>query len=128
MKWRSSIAWIPEGTTVSQNRLGYWLPKPWDNRNGRTTLVGDAAHPMPPHRGQGLNNCIADIAKLMEGLLAVKDGSMKLKEAVDEYEEEMIPRAAQEVMASLGNARAILHFDTFMNSPLMKQGLSAGKS
>lgn len=82
---------------------------------------------MPPHRGQGLNNCIADVAKLMEGLIAVEEGSMTLKEALDEYEKEMIPRAAQEVMASKGNAMAILSFETFMNSPLIKQGLAAGK-
>jgi 2-polyprenyl-6-methoxyphenol hydroxylase-like FAD-dependent oxidoreductase len=126
--WKSSILWIPDGTKVSQNGLGYWVPTPWDNRNGSMTLVGDAAHPMPPHRGQGLNNCIADVAKLMEHLIAVKEGKLTLKEAVDEYEKEMIPRAAQEVMASKGTALAILNFETFMSSPLMKQGLAAGKS
>ena len=81
---------------------------------------------MPPHRGQGLNNCIADVAKLMEGLIAVKEGNMTRKEALDEYEKELIPRAAQEVMASKGNAMAILNFERFMNSPLMKIGLAAG--
>jgi len=126
--WRSSVLWIPDDTKVSQNRLGYWAPILWDNRDGRTTLVGDAAHPMPPHRGQGLNNCIADVAKLVEGLVAVEEGKASLKEAVDEYEKEMIPRAAQEVMASKGNALAILSFEKFMSSPLMKQGLAAGKT
>jgi 2-polyprenyl-6-methoxyphenol hydroxylase-like FAD-dependent oxidoreductase len=82
---------------------------------------------MPPHRGQGLNNCIADVAKLVEGVVAAKDGGMTLKEALDHYEKEMIPRAAQEVMASKGNAMAILNFETFMNSPIMNQGLAAAK-
>ncbi len=128
MQWKSSIKWIPDDTKVSKNSLGYWAPKPWDNRDGRTTLIGDAAHPMTPHRGQGLNNCVSDVEKLMEGLIAVRDGNMTLKEAVDEYEKEMIPRAAQEVLASYGNSMAILNFDKFMDSPMMKQGLAAGKS
>lgn len=37
---------IPEGTKCWHNRLSYWIPEPWDNRNGTVTLVGDAAHPM----------------------------------------------------------------------------------
>lgn len=37
---------IPEGTKAWHNRLTYWPTQPWDNRNGRVTLAGDAAHPM----------------------------------------------------------------------------------
>ncbi len=28
------------------DRLGEWRTEPWDNRSGRVTLAGDAAHPM----------------------------------------------------------------------------------
>jgi 2-polyprenyl-6-methoxyphenol hydroxylase-like FAD-dependent oxidoreductase len=28
------------------DRLAEWRTEPWDNRNGRVTLAGDAAHPM----------------------------------------------------------------------------------
>src|SRR5436190_12245475 len=44
--FKSANLWIPEGTQLFANFLSYWLPIPWDNRNGRITLVGDAAHPM----------------------------------------------------------------------------------
>lgn len=44
--FRSANLWVPEGTTVTSNNLSYWIPVHWDNRNGRITLVGDAAHPM----------------------------------------------------------------------------------
>jgi len=44
--FKSANLWIPEGTKLFANFLGYWLPIPWDNRNGRITLVGNAAHPM----------------------------------------------------------------------------------
>lgn len=82
---------------------------------------------MPPHRGQALNHCIADVAKLIEGLTAVKEERMSLREALRGYEMEMIPRAAQEVLATKGDALAILSFETFMKSPIMKQGLAAVK-
>jgi hypothetical protein len=45
---RSSFMWIPEGTQVHKADISYWITEPWDNHQGRLTLVGDAAHPMPP--------------------------------------------------------------------------------
>lgn len=45
---RSSFKWIPEGTQVHKADISYWVTEPWDNHQGRLTLVGDAAHPMPP--------------------------------------------------------------------------------
>jgi hypothetical protein len=44
--FRSANLWIPEGTPIYENKLSYWNPIPWDDRNGRITLAGDAAHPM----------------------------------------------------------------------------------
>jgi len=32
--------------TLWCDRLAEWRTEPWDNRNGRVTLAGDAAHPM----------------------------------------------------------------------------------
>jgi 2-polyprenyl-6-methoxyphenol hydroxylase-like FAD-dependent oxidoreductase len=45
---RSSFMWIPDDTQVHKADISYWITEPWDNRDGRLTLVGDAAHPMPP--------------------------------------------------------------------------------
>jgi 2-polyprenyl-6-methoxyphenol hydroxylase-like FAD-dependent oxidoreductase len=44
--FREVFAGIPEGASVWHNRLSYWPTKKWDNRGGKITLVGDAAHPM----------------------------------------------------------------------------------
>lgn len=45
---RSAFTWIPDDTPVHKADISYWITQPWDNRGGRMTLVGDAAHPMPP--------------------------------------------------------------------------------
>lgn len=45
---RSAFLWLPEDTEVHKADISYWISRPWNNRGGRLTLVGDAAHPMPP--------------------------------------------------------------------------------
>lgn len=45
---RSAFLWMPDDTEVHKADISYWISQPWDNRHGRLTLVGDAAHPMPP--------------------------------------------------------------------------------
>ncbi|KAJ4413547.1 hypothetical protein N0V82_008485 [Gnomoniopsis sp. IMI 355080] len=44
--FRSLLHGIPAGTRAWHNRLSSWMPVPWDNRGGRVTLAGDAAHAM----------------------------------------------------------------------------------
>lgn len=59
---RSAFLWLPEDTEVHKADISYWITKPWNNHGGRMTLIGDAAHPMPPckstyvtyHRGAAL--------------------------------------------------------------------------
>jgi 2-polyprenyl-6-methoxyphenol hydroxylase-like FAD-dependent oxidoreductase len=45
---RSSFTWIPGDTQVHKADISYWVTQQWNNRDGRLTLIGDAAHPMPP--------------------------------------------------------------------------------
>ncbi|MCV7136166.1 FAD-dependent monooxygenase [Mycobacterium hodleri] len=61
--------------------------------NGRLTLLGDAAHPMLPHMGQGANQSIEDAV----ALAAVLDGvdSRELPDAVVRYESLRRDRAGQ---------------------------------
>ncbi|KAL8735854.1 MAG: hypothetical protein Q9181_002659 [Wetmoreana brouardii] len=88
---RSAFTWLPSDTEVHKADISYWISQPWNNRQGRLTLAGDAAHAMPPYRGQGLNHCICDVSHLLEGLKGVRDAHSSIAEAVDAYEEEMIP-------------------------------------
>jgi 2-polyprenyl-6-methoxyphenol hydroxylase-like FAD-dependent oxidoreductase len=44
--FRSANLWLPDDTVIYDNHMSYWKPVPWDSRNGRIILTGDAAHPM----------------------------------------------------------------------------------
>lgn len=55
--YKSAVEWIPEGTQAKAVQLRIWGPPEtgWDNRNGRVTLSGDAAHSMTFRKYHHLN-------------------------------------------------------------------------
>ncbi|MFC4121661.1 FAD-dependent oxidoreductase [Nonomuraea zeae] len=70
-------------------------------RPGPVTLLGDAAHLMPPTGGVGANTALQDAASLAGELLAAVRGGTSLVEAVAAYERVMVPRGFDTVDASL---------------------------
>jgi len=47
----SAVQWMPEDSNpVFLRQLQYWPTVPWDNRGGRVTLIGDAAHCILPSK------------------------------------------------------------------------------
>ena len=48
--FRSAYQGIDPNATIWCNRLAEWPTVPWDNRNGRVTMAGDAAYPMTYRR------------------------------------------------------------------------------
>lgn len=141
--FKSFVLDFPEETEVKVVRLEDWVPgsdgRVWDNRNGRVTLVGDAAHAMtmckflPSSsttsnflmltmqivRGEAANHGIKDVARLYHEVFA----SPALNRAgVDAYEQEMIPRTKQAV---LNSRRACLnandHKSINKSSPLVSR-------
>jgi 2-polyprenyl-6-methoxyphenol hydroxylase-like FAD-dependent oxidoreductase len=141
--FRSAVQWIPNGTKVSTNNIAFWHPVPFSGetsgeasgreassvgaggggRGGRATLAGDAAHPMPPHRGQGLNHAICDAFNLVGALEEVRDGVKEMEEAIRSYSDEVVKRGAEEVQISCMNARMFLDWEMLRESPIMKRGL-----
>ncbi|KAI7789076.1 monooxygenase [Diaporthe eres] len=106
-----------------------WSPDmPWDNRGGRVTLAGDAAHSMVPQRGQGLNNAMKDAANLV---IAIKEAlstrEKTLKDAIDAYESEMKSRGVREVNLSLEQARKASNSKAIRDSPIFKIGWKPGE-
>ncbi|MCJ1396712.1 hypothetical protein MMC18_009604 [Xylographa bjoerkii] len=74
---------------------------------GRVSLLGDAAHPMTPFRGEGANNAIQDglnLAKIINAEVAMTERLSGQKWNVPSllkiYEEEMLKRNTKSVLAS----------------------------
>ncbi len=68
---------------------------------GRVTLLGDAAHPMLPHAGQGAAQALEDAVALGKELAASSDPAKGLRR----YERIRAPRTRSIVMMSRRNAR-----------------------
>ncbi|KAI9720895.1 MAG: hypothetical protein M1812_002734 [Candelaria pacifica] len=126
--FRSATMWIPDDTPITYDRLSYWIPIPWDHKQGRGTLAGDAAHPMPPHRGQGLNHAICDASHFVSAMTKIHKGEASLEEAVTTYNNELVPRTADEVSSSKSNAFMMMTWDQVKESPMFKGGLQKNKA
>jgi salicylate hydroxylase len=88
----------------------------------RVTLIGDAAHPMSPFKGQGANQALLDALSLARAIYrtaATDEGSVK--NALREFEAEMLPRSAVKVKAS-AEAASFLHTDIAIGEGDMPRG------
>lgn len=75
-------------------------------------------------RGQGVNNAIADAADFLIHLQAMKDNTPEeLIAAVKKYEEALVPRGKEAVLASYKNSLLVHDWKTAMESPLFTKGL-----
>lgn len=71
----------------------HWEPKP------NVTLIGDAAHVMPPYAGEGVNMAMLD-ALMLSRLLLSEESSSK---AIAAYEEEMFARMQHMTADTMAN-------------------------
>lgn len=83
---------------------------------GKATLIGDAAHPMSPFKGQGANQALLDAVALARGIYKNCGSLSQWKEigirksVLTEYESEMLERSATKVKDS-AEAVHFLHSD-----------------
>lgn len=81
---------------------------------GACTLIGDAAHPMSPFKGQGANQALLDALLLARTISTICTPLSKWREiglrkcVLNEFEEEMLARSATKVKDS-AEAAALLH-------------------
>lgn len=73
-------------------------------RDGRVFLAGDAAHPLPPTGGQGMNTGVADVHNLIWKLSLVLSGKSP-ESLLDTFEAERLPAARFNVEQSVRNAK-----------------------
>ncbi|KAK7431987.1 hypothetical protein QQZ08_001607 [Neonectria magnoliae] len=103
---RDAVHAIPEGTEMREIVLQDWPCLAWDNRGGRVTLAGDAAHAMTVYRGEAANHGILDAYWLCERLGRVYNrGGIGMKAGLDGYEAELRERTSAAVLL---NRRACL--------------------
>lgn len=84
------------------------------------TLVGDAAHVMPPFAGEGANTAMFDALELSEYLTSGQ--YTNLQEAISHYELNMCKRAAKAAKQSLENG-ALMHSETALEKMLTVFGI-----
>ncbi|KAL4880574.1 hypothetical protein BJY04DRAFT_219045 [Aspergillus karnatakaensis] len=123
--WKTIIEKIPEDIKFGTDRVASWCPFDWSGVDlaGVVTLAGDAAHPIPPYRGQGLNLGLQDAAELAAELVAVGDSREGVLDAVRRYERGMLVRAKEEFEVSSKSAEAAHDFKMMHEHPILKMGL-----
>lgn len=97
-------------------RPQYYMPleQNWQAKDN-ITLIGDAAHAMPPYAGEGVNMAMQDALELCECLTGNKHND--LRSAVADYEQRMRKRAAEAAAMTLEQT-AVLHAPDAINSLL----------
>jgi len=102
LKWfeKEYAAWGNIWLELFQNEYTVFTPRPqycmpldqqWE-ANANMTLIGDAAHLMPPYAGEGVNMAMLDAFQLSENLTS--ENFSDLKSAIGDYEKQMFARFA----------------------------------
>ena len=79
--------------------------RPTDWPASHVTLMGDAVHVMPPTGAHGGNTALRDAALLADRLQAGRRDGASVREAIGEYQREMIAYAFREVENSVAMLR-----------------------
>ena len=90
--------WFLRTTQFPRNNQFPMMP------SGRITLLGDAAHSMPPDRGLGGNNVLED-ARLLTSILGRPEKVIAWSQAIAKYETQMFARAKRAVEESTKAAK-----------------------
>ncbi|KMQ62972.1 2-polyprenyl-6-methoxyphenol hydroxylase [Chryseobacterium angstadtii] len=94
----------------------YYMPqdKGWETQSN-LTLLGDAAHVMPPFAGEGANMAMLDALELSKCLTS--DQFLTLQEAIGYYETQMRRRAGEAIRESIENGEK-MHSETALEDML----------
>lgn len=105
-RWFSPIHEIVSHTPIENISYlgGFYDKEPLQHaRTGTLVLLGDAAHPMSPFRGEGANMAMRDALSFVDVLQTAKEG--QLEQALARYEHEMLARTKKSILESRKAAR-----------------------
>ncbi|MES2829342.1 MAG: NAD(P)/FAD-dependent oxidoreductase [Bacteroidota bacterium] len=101
--------WDPLWYELFENAVTPFIPRPiycmplnqsWQAQSN-LTIIGDAAHLMPPFAGEGVNMAMLDALELSKGLTI--EGSNSIQQAISAFEANMLERASKMARESLEN-------------------------
>ncbi|KAG6168812.1 hypothetical protein E4U11_005198 [Claviceps purpurea] len=110
---RRTVDSIPETAPILEIGIQDWPCLDWDNRQGRVTLVGDAAHAMTMFRGEAANHGILDAYKLVQQLKKIHARELSPPSGIDAYETEMRDRTGGDEGAVMLSRQACLDAHDF---------------
>lgn len=102
--------WSEEWNALFTSSELYFIPRPqyyfplnqsWKTKEN-LTMIGDAAHRMPPFAGKGANLALLDAVELARNLTS--DHYSDTKTAISDFENDMLQRAAKATKETLENA------------------------
>lgn len=105
--------WSPKWHELFKSNELYFIPRPqyyfplnqtWETQTN-LTLIGDAAHRMPPFAGKGANLAMLDALELADFL--TNDQFIDIKTAISSFEKRMLERAAEATKDTLENGKQI---------------------
>ncbi len=104
--------WSPKWDELFMSKELYFIPRPqyyfpqdqsWETQ-GNLTIIGDAAHRMPPFAGKGANLAMLDALELAHFLTA---SFSDIKTAISSFEKRMLERAAEALENTLKNGKQL---------------------
>lgn len=104
-----------EISIIPRPQYHYPLDQKWKTLPN-LTLLGDAAHRMPPYAGEGVNMAMQDAYELAESL--TNDEFKDIKTAISSYENKMLERASEVTRLTLENT-VLMHSENAIKN-LMK--------
>lgn len=90
------------------------LDQSWVSRSN-VTIIGDAAHVMPPYAGEGVNMAMKDALELCECLTS--EIFPDLRSAIEHFEQQMLIRTSAVTQMTL-TSTAMLHTDDSISNLL----------
>lgn len=104
-----------EISIIPRPQYHYPLDQKWETLPN-ITVLGDAAHRMPPYAGEGVNMAMQDAYELAECL--TNDKFKDVQSAISSYEEKMLERASEVTRLTLKNT-VLMHSENAIEN-LMK--------